>query len=97
MVKNPAEFGFPGIIELLTYLWTATQRVRVLNAVTESVAFYKLKKKTIKCKRTQQFLLENVWEAKRCIMGDAQMVNAEPGIAAALLTCYLGRMYFGMK
>ena len=97
MVKNPAEFGFPGIIELLTYLWTATQRVRVLNAVTESVAFYKLKKKTIKGKRTQQFLLENVWEARRCIMGDAQMVNAEPGIAAALLTCYLGRMYFGMK
>lgn len=55
------------------------------------------KKKTIKCKRTQQFLLENVWEAKRCIMGDAQMVNTESAIAAALLTCYLGRMYFGMK
>ena len=30
-------------------------------------------------------------------MGDVQMVNAESGIAAALLTCYLGRMYFGMK
>ena len=42
-------------------------------------------------------LLENVWEAKRCIMGDVQMVNTESAIAAALLTCYLGRMYFGMK
>ena len=28
------------------------------------------------------------------IMGDVQMVNAEYGIAAALLTCYLGGMYF---